>query len=183
LDPRAALVERSDHSANARGIGAPIARRSVRRASLGLRLSTRRLAVGSLDEPLEARFDPIEPRRDLERVVRGDVRVIMGELVLAREVERAIRPELVEAREAPIGKERTTKIRDRARHRLEPFAIAGLIEEVEESLEDALRLAARDRRRLEPARPRRLHIEIVLLRPRRLRVGHLREQEELAAAE
>ena len=76
-------------------------------------------------------FDGVEAGRDLEGVVGGDVGVVVGELVVAGEVERLVRSEFVEAGEASVGEQRGAVVLEGFGNGGEELLLSGLCVDVE----------------------------------------------------
>ena len=131
-------------------------------------------------EPLVVAADGIRAVRHFEGVVCRQVRIVVGELVIRGEIERLVGAQFVEAGEASGRQARAAQVVERTGDRFEVLPVAGFAVELEQRLQRALGLAPRDGGRLELSRPGGLHVEVVLLRPGRLRFGHLGEQQELA---
>ena len=142
-------------------------------------LATGDLATGDLQGVEFAVPDPA--------VVRGGTLVGIGELETfaagaALEVERLVGVEFVEAGELVAWQEHGAEVGDGFGGGGEVFLIASGRGELQQRPHGGLAFATADGGGLELTAPHGLHVGVVLLRPGGLRIGHLREQEEVAAA-
>ena len=114
--------------------------------------------------------------------MRGQIGIAVREFVFLGEIERAVGLQLIKARPLAGGDGRAPVPFHGGVHRAQVLGIAGCQIEINQGAAGTDTLTAGDGGRLKPSRPSRFHTGVVLLGPSRLRLGHLGQENEIAAA-
>jgi len=111
--------------------------------------------------------------------VTGGGEVVVGELIARVHVQGLVRLELVVAGDHPARQEAFLEVLQRAGDRCKVFLLARVARDLDQGLHGVLGFPAGNGRWLELPRPNGKHLEVVLLAPARLRIGHLRQDEKV----